>query len=98
MIKEQLYRVTQEAFKQHYPKFPWPKKHELEDQDERFQKTFHKIYQKVDEAIYNYGCEVRRRTENEMYKKLEIDLEYEKRPLKRAIWILSIVALIFLFI
>lgn len=41
MITQQdIYEAAQAAFKQYHPKFPWPKKHGLEDQEDSFKRAF----------------------------------------------------------
>lgn len=35
-----IYEAAQRAFGEHHRKFPWPKKHELEDQSDQFKKAF----------------------------------------------------------
>ncbi len=41
MITQQdIYQAAQAAFKQYHPKFPWPKKHGLEDQEDSFKRAF----------------------------------------------------------
>lgn len=34
-----IYKAAQRAFEENHPKFPWPKKHELEDQTDGFKRA-----------------------------------------------------------
>lgn len=41
MIEQKaIFESAQTAFEAHHPKFPWPKKHSLEDQTDDFKKAF----------------------------------------------------------
>lgn len=35
-----IYKAAQRAFGEHHPKFPWPKKHDLDDQSDQFKRAF----------------------------------------------------------
>jgi hypothetical protein len=48
--KNALYQILQSAFSSHHPKFPWPKRHDLEDQTIPFQVAFSEFSMKVNEA------------------------------------------------
>lgn len=41
MIEQKaIYEAAQTAFEAHHPKFPWPKKHNLDEQTDEFKKAF----------------------------------------------------------
>jgi hypothetical protein len=49
--KNALYQSLQSAFSTHHPKFPFPKRHDLEDQTEDFQAAFDQFTNEVNEAV-----------------------------------------------
>lgn len=49
--KNALYQSLQSAFSTHHPKFPFPKRHDLEDQTEDFQAAFDQFTKEVNEAV-----------------------------------------------
>lgn len=46
-----LYEAMQTSFSQYHPKFPWPKRHDLEDQTDDFKNAFLDFAQYVDDTI-----------------------------------------------
>lgn len=40
ITQEFIYKAAQSAFATAHPKFPWPKKHDLEDQSDEFKRAF----------------------------------------------------------
>lgn len=45
--KDVLYSAMQHSFRTHNPKFPFPKKHDLDDQTSEFQAAFNEIHEFV---------------------------------------------------
>lgn len=49
--KNALYQSLQSAFSTHHPKFPFPKRHDLENQTPDFQAAFDQFTREVNEAV-----------------------------------------------
>lgn len=67
--KNALYQALQSAFSTHHKRFPWPKRHDLEDQTEKFQAAFDEFSDYVNETV---------RAEIIEQRKIEVD-HYTKR-------------------
>lgn len=102
ILQKDIFEAATNAFAEHHPKFPWPKKHELEDQTDDFKRAFLAFSTDIN-AMHNAAKEHILETKQE-YVDLagaRLDTIYELRDKNdslssRAVfgWILAIVFLL----
>jgi hypothetical protein len=78
--KNALYQNLQTAFSTHHPKFPWPKRHDLEDQTVEFQAAFNEFSRKVNAAVRDEVIE-HKEVERDYYVKI---IEKKDREISNA--------------
>jgi len=70
--KNALYQSLQSAFSTHHKRFPWPKRHDLEDQTEAFQAAFSQFSKETNEMVRSEIIEQRKIEVDHYRKQLDI--------------------------